>query len=225
MPNVVTFRYINRVTDIPPPPPPPTSQEDPDISPRLRFRQARQRRQNLAFSIITITMAVAGILSILVLSSLVKIPFFSEFEASEDHAESGDVPCLPKDAVAADLEGIVVKVLNATGSPGLAGTIGDRLAAHGVKLEEPGNYVGQFYGTVRINAGASQVVNAYTLQRFFPDSTVRFTQADSEIITIVLGDHFEAMMPEEDMAKLIESGNNTLTAPSECKPAPPVKKK
>lgn len=213
------------MTDIPPPPPAPNSGDHFARSPRLRFRQARQRRQNLAFSIIAIIMAVAVLLSILVLSGLAKIPFLSEFEAAHDYAESGDVPCLPKDATAAPLDGIVVKVLNATGQPGLAGTIGERLAAHEVSIEEPGNYVGQFYGTVRINAGASQVVNAYTLQRFFPNSTVRFTQADSQIITIILGDHFEAMMPEEDMAKLIESGDQTLTAPKECKSVPPAKAK
>lgn len=213
------------MTDIPPPPPAPQPRNDRYRSPRLRFRQARQRRQNLAFSIITIVMAVVALLAILVLSSMVKIPFLSDFEASKDYVESGEVPCLPAGATAAPLDGIVVKVLNATGEPGLAGEIGERLAAHGVSLEEPGNYAGQFYGGARINAGASQIVNAYTLQRFFPDSTVRYTQSDSPIITIVLGDHFGSMMSEEDMKKLIDSGNKSLAAPSECKPVPPAKKK
>ncbi|MDO5722535.1 MAG: LytR C-terminal domain-containing protein [Actinomycetaceae bacterium] len=189
-------------------------------SPRLRFRKARQRRQNIAFSVIALFLALSSLFSVLVLVGLIPVPFFAEFEASANYVESGEVPCVPEGAKAAPLDGIVVKVLNATGEPGLAGTVGEKLAAHGVTLEEPGNYAGQFYGTVRIRAGASQVVNAYTLERLFPDASVRYTQSDSQVITIVLGEHFSSMLSDEEITALIESGDTELHSPKECKTVP-----
>lgn len=187
-------------------------------TPRQRFLSQRQRRQNLVFTVLAVVMGVAALASLLVLAGRVSIPFLSDFESSTDYAKSGEIPCLPQGATAAPLDAITVKVLNATGQPGLAGAIGDRLAAHGVKLEEPGNYVGQFYGTAQINAGTSQVVNGYTIARFFPESSVRYTESDSPFLTIILGDHFYDMLPEDELTALIESDNTALTAPTECHP-------
>lgn len=199
-------------------PPDPTEKVTLTSSPRQRFLSQRQRRQNLVFSVLAVIMGVAALVSLLVLAGRVSIPFLSDFDQSEDYAKSGDVPCVPEGAQAVALDQITVKVLNATGQPGLAASIGDRLKAHGVTLEEPGNYSGQFYGTTQISAGSSQIVKAYTIARLFPEASVRYSESDSPYLTIILGDHFSDMVSDEEIKTLLESDHAALTSPTECNP-------
>ena len=55
-------------------------------------------------------------------------------------------------------------------------------------IDATGNYQGQYYGTVKLITGDTQVVNAYSLARVFVDSTVRYSESDPESITLILGE-------------------------------------
>lgn len=189
------------------------------VSARTQFRQRRQRRQNFAFSLIVGFMAITSLLAMLVLSGLLTLPGASDFTESTIEAEAGDVVCPPENATPTSLEGVRVKVLNATGRPGLAGAIGERLAKYGAAPEEPANFVGQFYGTTRLSAGKGHIEEAYTIARLFPDSSVRYDEASTDLITIVIGEHFSEM-PEEAETDEIMENQDPLVAPENCSDIP-----
>lgn len=165
-------------------------------------------------------MAVTSLLAILVLSGLIQLPFGDDFTVSVEEAKTGEIVCPPEGSKPVDLEGVKIKVYNATGRPGLASTVGERLAAYGVTPEEPGNYAGQFYGTTRISASKSRVVQAYTIGRLFPESSVRYDEADTDLITIILGEHFSEMLPEAEAEKVMSDQGNPFVAPNNCKVSP-----
>lgn len=147
------------------------------------------------------------------------MPFGDDFTVSVEEAKTGDIVCPLDGSKPVTLDGVKIKVYNATGRPGLAGTVGERLAAYGVAPEEPGNYAGQFYGTTRISASKTRITQAYTISQAFPESSVRFDEANTDIITIILGEHFSEMMSESDVDKAFMS-TEPFAAPKNCKVAP-----
>lgn len=164
-------------------------------------------------------MATGSLLAVLVLSGLLTLPGISDFTESTVEAETGDVVCPPENASPASLEGVRVKVLNATGRPGLAGTVGERLAKYGAAPEEPGNFVGQFYGTTRLSAGKGHIEEAYTIARLFPDSSVRYDEASTDLITIVIGEHFSEMLDESETDEIMEK-QEPFEVPENCSVIP-----
>lgn len=188
-------------------------------SPRLQFREARQRRQNLAFSVIVSIMAALSLLSLLVFTGILPAPFFNEFSEGKEEVRAGEVPCFPEGSKPASLDGIHATVLNATGRPGLAHSIAESLEAQGVTVDATGNYEGQFYGTVKLTAGRSQVVAAYTLARAFTDSTVRYAPSDPASVTIILGERFTDLPSSEEVAALL-SNTEPLKQVENCKLIP-----
>lgn len=165
-------------------------------------------------------MAVTSLLAILVLSGLIRMPFGGDFTVSVEEAETGEIVCPPEGSKPVDLDGVKIKVYNATGRPGLAGTVGERLSTYGLAPEEPGNYAGQFYGTTRISASKSRIVQAYTISRLFPESSVRYDEADTDIVTIILGEHFSEMLPEVEAEKVMSAQDQPFVTPKNCKVAP-----
>ena len=200
-------------------PTPPPPEEPRQISPRLQFREARQRRQNLAFSVIAAIMVALSLLSILVFTGILPTPFFNDFSQGKEEARAGEVPCFPEGSEPASLDGIHATVLNATGRPGLANSIAQSLEEQGVTIDATGNYEGQFYGTVKLTAGRSQVVAAYTLARAFTDSTVRYAPSDPTSVTIILGERFTDLPSNEDVATLL-SNTDPLKQAENCKAIP-----
>lgn len=162
-----------------------------------------------------------SLFALLVLVKIIPVPFGNSFSQPEEFAVTGDVPCVPDDATAAGLEGIHVQILNATGRPGLAAAVGERLKAHGVTLDEPGNYSRQYYGAAMIIAGPTQVANAYSLARVFPDVTVNYNETAGDVITVVLGDHFGDMLTEEEIEPILSAGQTPLSNPKDCLPVNP----
>lgn len=185
----------------------------------MQFRENRQRRQNLVFSVIVSVLAALSLASVLVLSGIVHIPFFDKFSASEDVVEADEVPCLPEGAAPVTAEGIHVTVLNATGRPGLAGSIASALESEGAVVDATGNYDGQYYGTVKLMAGKSQVVNAYSLARLFDESTVRYAPSDPPTITIILGERFTDLPSSDEVTRILQSTDPFQPVPK-CHPLP-----
>lgn len=173
----------------------------------------------MVFSVIVSILAAVSLASLLVMSGIIRVPFFSEFSAADEVVEADQVPCFPEGSQPTNPEGIHVSVLNATGRPGLAGTVASSLEAQGVVIDATGNYQGQYYGTVKLITGDTQVVNAYTLARVFAESTVRYSTSDPDAITIVLGERFTDLPSTEEVAHLL-SPEVPLTQDPKCKPLP-----
>ncbi|MGI6786444.1 MAG: LytR C-terminal domain-containing protein [Gleimia sp.] len=197
----------------------PRPETDSEISPRLQFREQRQRRQNMVFSVIVSILAAVSLASLLVMSGIIRVPFFSEFSAADEVVEADQVPCFPEGSQPTNPEGIHVSVLNATGRPGLAGTVASSLEAQGVVIDATGNYQGQYYGTVKLITGDTQVVNAYSLARVFAESTVRYSESDPESITLILGEGFNDLPSTDEITHLL-SPEVPLEQDPKCKPLP-----
>ncbi|MDO5049162.1 MAG: LytR C-terminal domain-containing protein [Actinomycetaceae bacterium] len=189
------------------------------ISPRMQFRENRQRRQNMVFSVTVSIMAAVSLAALLVLSGILPVPFFGDFSKADEVVEADQVPCFPEGSAPANPEGIHVTIMNATGRPGLAGTVASSLEAQGVVIDGTGNYDGQYYGTVKLTAGKSQVINAYSLARVFDESTVRYAPSDPATVSIILGERFVDLPSTEEVAHLL-SGEVPLKQDSKCKPIP-----
>ncbi|MDO5034834.1 MAG: LytR C-terminal domain-containing protein [Actinomycetaceae bacterium] len=166
-------------------------------------------------------MVALSLLSILVFFQILPVPFLNDFSRPEDVVEADGVPCFPEGSTPSDPSTIHATVLNATGRPGLAGSIASALEAQGVVIDSTGNYQGQYYGSVKLTAGRSQVVNAYTLARVFQDSTVRYALSDANSVTIIIGERFSDLPSNEDVAHLLSS-ETPLKQAENCKVLPPI---
>ncbi|MDK7160457.1 LytR family transcriptional regulator, partial [Pauljensenia sp. UMB3104] len=90
------------------------------LSPRQRFLQERQRRQNMTFAVTIVIMLVLALLSALILTGIVSAPFGNSFSKAEKFATSGKVPCPPEKALPVDPASVKVQVLNTTSRQGIA---------------------------------------------------------------------------------------------------------
>lgn len=165
-------------------------------------------------------MVAVSLVSVLVFIGAIPTPFLNDFSKGEEAVKAGEVPCLPEgENTPASPESMHVSVLNATGRPNLAGPIASALESLGVNIDNVGNYSGQYYGAVRLDAGRSQVVNAYTLARVFVDSTVRYVPSDPNSVTIIIGENFTDLPSSEEVSELLLS-EQPLVQSDKCKALP-----
>ena len=161
---------------------------------RQQFTIARRRRQTVVFSFTAIVMAILLVVGSLVGFGVVPVPFFKTFNAKQQTARVGSVPCPPEGANPVKLSAVSVRVLNGTDRAGLAGSVAKDLKSQGVKVQMVGNAAGDEYrGTVKIVTGVSGVLNAYTVSLFFDDSQLILDARHNNTVDITLGTDFEAI--------------------------------
>ncbi|WP_043534876.1 LytR C-terminal domain-containing protein [Actinomyces polynesiensis] len=193
------------------------TQEPPRLSPRQRYLENRQRKQNLTFSVTLSVMAVLVIVSLLSILGLVHLPLPSDFSTGTKYAGEGDVPCPTASTAPLDPGSVTVEVLNATSRLGLASDATEMLDKAGFQMKEPGNATSEYAGSVEVDAGPSSVDAAYTVARFFPDARVKLTSTTSSTVTVILGGFYEGTLSDEDFKKAMEDTSD-LTGPSTCLP-------
>lgn len=175
------------------------------MSRRQRYLENRQRKQNLTFSITASVMAVLVILSLLVLTGIVKMPFSDKFSEAVHYADTGDVPCPSTGATPVPADEITVQVLNATSQQGLATTVTTMLTSVGYTALDPGNADSEYAGSVEIDAGPRGVDAAYTVARLFPESRIILTESTDSTVTVIVGTFYDGVQSDEDAKKTAES--------------------
>ncbi len=190
------------------------SEQNGYLSPRERFREDRQRKQNLAFASVLSFMTVALFVSLLIVTGIVKLPFDDSFNAQVRYAEAGTTPCPVGDAEFVEPSTIQVRVLNGTSRIGIAGEATTFLQELGFSTQEPTN-AETYPGAVEINAGPRAVNEAWTVARFFPEARVKLTNATDRTVTVTLGSFYDVPIQKEEAAtRLAERGE--LEGSSSC---------
>ena len=90
------------------------SAPQPQLTRRELYRRERQLKQNSIFSIVFSVMAGVSVLSLLVLTGILPIPFLNGFSAKVEYASAGDIPCPSEETQPLAASGIKVQVLNTT---------------------------------------------------------------------------------------------------------------
>lgn len=187
------------------------------LTPRQRFLKERQRRQNLVFAVTGAVMAAVALLSVLVLSGLVPVPFADGFSKATKYAEAGSVPCPLEGAAPVAASSITVQVLNTTSRQGIASEATTMLENAGYAPLEAGNSTPEYAGVVEIDAGPAGVNDAYTVARFFPKSKVVLTEATDKTVTVLLGTFYDGPLAADALKRTMES-TAALAAPKTCLP-------
>nr|WP_269212750.1 MULTISPECIES: LytR C-terminal domain-containing protein [unclassified Schaalia] len=162
-------------------------------------------------------MAVALVLSFLVLKGWIPLPFGQSFHAKVKYASVGDVPCLAEDVQPLAPEQVYVQVLNTTARPGIAGEATEMLKSAGYTTEDPANSNVEFPGKVRISAGPRGIEAAYTVARYFTDAHVVLSGRADNLVLVELGTFYSGRLSESDFAVVKES-QSPLKAPKGCLP-------
>lgn len=196
------------------------TQESPRLSPRQRYLENRQRKQNLTFSVIFSVMAVLVIISLLSILGLVSLPLPSGFSDGGKYADEGDVPCPATATTPLDPSSVTVQVLNATSRAGLAGDASSMLDKAGFQTKEVGNASSEYAGAVEIDAGPRAVDAAYTVARYFPESRVTLTDSTDTTVTVILGGFYEGVLSDEEIEKVAQDVS-VLSGPATCLPLNP----
>lgn len=185
------------------------------LTPRERYLQNRQRRQNTVFSVIISIMAVLVIVAFLLGVGLLPFPFGNDFSHAVKYADAGDIPCPAASATPVPAKRTHVQVLNATSQAGLATAVAQMFKKVGYSVGAVGNYDAQFWGSVQIEAGPKAVDAAYTVARYFTDPRIRLTDSTDATVTVVLGEGF-GQVPTSEQARAIEKDTKPLTGLSSC---------
>lgn len=172
--------------------------------PREEFRRARTRSQTVIFGSSILGLVVALLVGLLGVSGALPLPFGDDFSKKEVFAEPGDIPCPTPGARATSPDGVSVRVLNTTSTPGLAAGVATSLEELGYTIAGTDNSP-QFHGLARIEAGPRGVDDAYALARFFPGEVrVVLTSTEDRTLTLLLGNAYEGLVPAEERTELLD---------------------
>ena len=191
------------------------SAPQPQLSRRELYRRERQLKQNSIFSIVFSVMAGVSVLSLLVLTGILPIPFLNGFSAKVEYASAGDITCPSEETKTLAASGIKVQVLNTTSRSGVARDASDMLKTVGFQVADPSNSSPEYAGSAQIQAGPQSVDQAYTVARFFPSSRVTLTDNTEPGVTVLLGSLYNGALTAEDLQRVQENHDN-LKGPSTC---------
>lgn len=188
---------------------------------RQIYVENRQRRQNKVFAIVTIGMASALALGLLIISGVIGLPFGNEFSHKVTYARAGDIPCPTQDAKPSDPGDVQVQVLNGTTRSGIAGDATRILESIGYKVSPPENAQHEYPGAVEISTGPAGVDDAWTLARLFSKARVTLTEATDRRIYITLGSFYDDPLSADEALREAEN-TDPLEMPEKCMVVDPV---
>lgn len=183
-----------------------------DTTVRAEYRKRIQQRQTVIFGTISAILATLLLLGILFWTGLVPFPFDREFSVKED-AAAAPAPCPSEGITAVPLEQITARVYNSTSRTGLAGDVGDKLAATGVVVADKANWNGdKVSDAAMLVTGPAGVDAAYTLRAYIPNAIIQLDPAsESNVVDVVLGTAWEDVVSaptEEELANALKPIKN-----------------
>lgn len=194
-----------------------------ELTPRQTYLKRRQRLQGKIFNLLVAVMGISALVAALILTGIIKFPYYNSFNKVEHYAEKGTSVCIAKDTKSVSLVGVPVKVFNGTSRAGLADKVGQALAAAGLEFKEKANYTGVFYGSVRIVTDENHLVQAYSLARLFDDAGVIYDPDITDSLHVIVGDSFLEMKDVEVLKVLAKDTQESLEPLPKCLPLSPAR--
>lgn len=174
----------------------------------------RRQRETLVFTWVGGVLAVLLVVSLLIGSGLIPIPFLSSFARGDRIAQAGDVPCPTGDGAVVAPERVQIDVLNGTTKTGLAGDVGDALAERGFDVATRANASGSDQeSAVTITAGPLGVNSAYTVALAFPESQIILDSRQNAKVTVTLGNGYDTLTDQKEFDAAMEK---TLSSRDGC---------
>ncbi len=229
------------MTAIPPPPPPPGEQsayqtsaqnssnaqyvnspyDQPtvavNLSPRQQYRRVRTRRKTIIFGSAILGLLAATGIGIMGVAGMLPMPFGEDFSREVTYAEIGDTPCPTPGARPQSPEGVSLRILNTTSTPGLAGKTAKYFESLGYTIAGADN-APPYRGVAKIEAGPRGVDAAYTVARYLgSDVQIILNATEDRTLTVSLGQAFDGTPSKEDTEAILAS-NFALVPVAGCLP-------
>lgn len=193
------------------------TQEDED-----RYQERRQRalqrakvrrRQSISFVVIVLVVILIGVLGAAINQGVISLPFGG--------ASTAATACPPPpEATAALPEEVSVRVLNATGTRGLAARVSQDLTARGYSVVETGNAPPDkrgFPDSAQIHHGPEGLAEAQSVQVQIPGSVLVADDRADGTVDVLIGDGFAELAPAEEAAAALQP--SAAASPPGCVPA------
>ena len=103
----------------------------------------------MTFAVIGVVMLAAAVVSSLVFTGIIRVPFGNDFSVKIKYAETGDIPCPTVNAKPVAPDQVSVLVINTTQHQGLASKATEMLTTAGFQTQEPANADVEYTGKVR----------------------------------------------------------------------------
>ena len=194
-----------------------------NMTARAEYRKRTQQRQTVVFGSILATMSVLLLLSMLVWSGIIPVPFERKFSEAPD-PNRAITPCLPADpTTAVDLTTITVNVYNSTNRSGIGGEASSAFTNMGISVPNPAaNWSSSTLPEpARIITGPTGVVEAYTLAQYIPDSVISIKPDETTgVLTVVLGSAWDGLKDWQTV--YLENPERQLTSAEGCVPTEDV---
>ncbi|MBC7291974.1 MAG: LytR C-terminal domain-containing protein [Actinotalea sp.] len=167
---------------------------NPERARQLR-RRHRRERQAVVFGGMVAAMAVAGLGAAAVYTGVVEAPFAREFTTlSTPEPTTAPPPCPPEGTLPVVYAETQVRVLNGTGTAGLAGEVGNELVARGFAVQDTENFPGGYAGMSLIRFGQAGLGAAYTLAAHVETPVLELDLREDATVDLVLGSGFTTLL-------------------------------
>ena len=188
-----------------------------NMTARAEYRKRTQQRQTVVFGSILATMGVLLVLSMLVWSGIIPVPFERKFSETPD-PNRAITPCLPAEPTqAVDLATITLNVYNSTNRTGIGSEASGAFTNMGISVPNPAsNWSSSTMSEpARIITGPTGVVAAYSLAQYIPDSVISINPDETtDVLNVVLGSAWNGV---KDWQKVyLENPERLLTSPEGC---------
>lgn len=164
---------------------------------RALRRRHKHERQAVVFGALIAALALAGLGATAVYTGAMDAPFLTrDFTTPSPDAapEIPKAPCPPADTLPVALPSIQLRVLNSTGTSGLAGTASTTLTAAGFVVLEVGNYPMKVTGGSRIQFGEAGLAAAYTLAAYLDNTTPVLDTRQDATVDLILGTEWAGLL-------------------------------
>lgn len=185
---------------------------------RALRRRHKHERQAVVFGALIAALALAGLGATAIYTGAMDAPFLArDFTTPSPDAVAEDpkAPCPPVDTLPVALPSIQLRVLNSTGTAGLAGTTATTLTAAGFVVLEAGNYPVKVTGGSRIQFGEAGLAAAYTLAAYLDTTTLILDTRQDATVDLILGTEWAGPL---DPATVILDPTLPLEAITGCVP-------
>lgn len=150
-------------------------------------------------------MLVLALISPLVLTGLVPVPFANDFSRGAKYATPGTTPCLAEGVIPVDPSMIQVRILNTVSRRGLASEATALLVNAGYEPFRPSNTSPEYAGVVQTDVGSAAVDETYTVARFFPKLEVVLDESTDRTVTVLLGTFYNSSSVSSEVGRIAGS--------------------
>ena len=167
-------------------------------------------------------MALLVIISFLVWSGVLPVPYDPGFSSAKDDATPVVQSCPASDTTTSDVIAIPVNVYNGSDTTGLASGVADVLSDAGMTVNNSTDWPkGQYDGEIELTTSQAGLTNAYTVAKIFTGDIIvqidETQETTDTTVSIVLGNDYKnenEMLTAAEIAQI--KAGDSITAPTAC---------